>query len=35
VFEAAGTDHENAVFEQYKSFIGINDWSEIIKQINK
>jgi hypothetical protein len=34
VWEAAGTDHEDAVFEQYKSIIGISDWSEIMHEIN-
>jgi hypothetical protein len=34
VWEAAGTDHEDAVFEQYKSIIGISNWSEIMHTVN-
>ncbi|MBK5202512.1 MAG: hypothetical protein JJE45_02165 [Prolixibacteraceae bacterium] len=30
VYQAAGTDNEDEVFDQYKSIIGINDWSEVL-----
>jgi hypothetical protein len=33
VFQAAGTDREDAVFEQYKPIIGITDWSEVIHEV--
>lgn len=33
VFQAAGTDQEDVVFEQYKSVIGISNWSEIIHSV--
>lgn len=29
-YQAAGTENEDEVFDQYKSTIGINDWSEIL-----
>jgi hypothetical protein len=29
VFKAADTENENAVFDQYKDMIGIQDWSEV------
>lgn len=33
VYQAGGTEHEEAVFEPYKAIIGINDWDEIMKDI--
>mgnify|MGYP003639345044 FL=1 len=33
VWEAAGTANENAVFDPYKSVIGINDWNEIYNDV--
>jgi hypothetical protein len=33
VYQAAGTDQENGVFEEYKSIIGISNWSEIMRQV--
>lgn len=33
-YQAAGTADEDAVFEPYKSIIGIRDWSEIMRNIN-
>lgn len=33
VYQAADTDQENKVFDQYKSIIGINDWSEVLHKI--
>ena len=32
VWKAGGTDQEDAVFEPYKSVIGISDWSEIMHE---
>ena len=33
VYQAAGTDQEDAVFEPYKSIIGISNWSEVIHTV--
>ena len=33
VYRAAGTDQEDGVFEEYKSIIGISNWSEIMRQV--
>lgn len=33
-YKAADTDEEDSVFEQYKSLIGITDWSDIMRTIN-
>ncbi len=33
VYQAAGTDQENNVFENYKSIIGITDWNEIFHNV--
>lgn len=33
-YKAAGTDDEDAVFEPYKAVIGINNWEEIMHDIN-
>lgn len=33
-YKAAGTENEDAVFDQYKPVIGINDWNEIMQIIN-
>jgi len=33
VYQAAGSDNEDAVFEQYKSVTGITDWSEVLHVI--
>ena len=33
VYQAAGTDQEDSVFEEYKSNIGISNWSEIMRQV--
>ncbi len=33
-YKAAGTEDEDAVFDQYKSVIGINDWNEIMRTVN-
>jgi hypothetical protein len=34
VYQAAGTDREDEVFEPYKSIIGITNWSEIMHYIS-
>ena len=33
VWQNADTDNEDSHFEQYKSYLGINDWSEIFHQM--
>ncbi|KAA6299783.1 MAG: hypothetical protein EZS26_004080 [Candidatus Ordinivivax streblomastigis] len=33
VYQAAGTDQEDAVFDPYKSIIGISDWAEIMQEV--
>ena len=33
VYQAAGTDQEDAVFEPYKSIVGISNWSEVIHTV--
>lgn len=33
VYQAAGTENEDTVFEPYKSIIGLNNWDEIMKDI--
>jgi len=33
VYQAAGTEREDEIFEPYKAIIGINDWREIMKEI--
>ncbi len=33
VYQAAGTDQEDDVFEDYKSIIGISNWGEIMRQV--
>lgn len=33
VYQAAGTDQEDAVFDPYKSLIGISDWSQIMHTV--
>lgn len=35
VWQAAGTDNESAVLDQYKSTLGISDWSEIHKTVSR
>lgn len=32
-YEAAGTEKEDEVFDQFKSIIGINDWNEIMRPV--
>jgi len=33
-YKAGDTDEEDTVFDQYKTLIGIKDWSEIMKAIH-
>jgi hypothetical protein len=33
-YQAAGTESEDDVFDQYKPIIGIHDWNEIMKTVN-
>lgn len=33
VYQAAGTDQEDAVFEPYKSIVGISNWSEVVHTV--
>jgi hypothetical protein len=33
VYQAAGTEREDQVFDPYKSVIGISDWSEVIHKV--
>jgi len=32
-YQAADTDQEDAVFEPYKSIIGISNWSEVVHPV--
>jgi len=34
VYHATGTDQEDAVFDEYKSIIGISDWNEIFHDVS-
>jgi hypothetical protein len=33
VYQAAGTDREDEVFDPYKPVIGISDWSEVLHEV--
>jgi len=35
VYQAAGTEDETTVFAPYKPIVGINNWDEIMKEVNK